>query len=140
MSRRGMHQDEAVRLRTINCLKKNFDDVGVLPYFVPVGGFMVSPLIDIDVGTLYKVAERMENALIQTVKEVGWTQPTPLMVEIRVSLQLDEEFCASEVNKQCLSNLHFARTCTSCDDFVSPVIRKRFSRGLRELEQSCGVI
>jgi hypothetical protein len=140
VSRQDMHQDEAVRLRTINCLKKNFDDVGVLPYFVPVGGFMVLPLIDIDVGTLYKVAERMENALIQTVKEVGWTQPTPLMVEICVSLQLDEEFCASEVNKQCLSNLHFARTCTSCDDFVSPVIRKRFSRGLRELEQSYGVI
>ena len=140
VSRQGMHSDETARNETVNCLKKNLEELDVLPYFVPVGGFMVSPVVDIDVGTLYKIAERMEKALIQTVKEVGWTQPAPVQVEIRVALQLDDEFCASEIKKQCLSNLHFTRTCTSCGDFVSPVIRKRFSRGLWELQKSCEVV
>ena len=138
VSHQGMHNDKAVRSNTINVLKKNFGEVGVLPYFVPVGGFMVSPVVDVDVGTLYKIAERIERALIQTVEEVGWIQPcTSPKVDIRVSLQLDEEFCLSEVKKQCLSQLHFSRTCTSCADFVSPVLRKRFSGGLWELEKLC---
>jgi len=135
VSRQGIHSDEAVRLLTVNCLKRNFEDVGILPYFVPTGGFMVSPVVDIDVGTLYLIAERMEKALIRTVQQVGWTQPTPIKMDIRSSLKLDEEFCASEVKKQCLTNLHFSRTCTSCGDFVSPELRKRFSRGLLELRK-----
>lgn len=140
VSREGMHSDEDTRSRSVDCLKRNFDEVGVLPYFVPVGGFMISPVVDIDVGTLYKIAERIEKALVQTVEEVGWTQPAHAKVEIRLSLQLDEEFCASEARKQCLTNLHLTKTCTSCSDFVSPMLRKRFSSGLWELHKSCGVI
>mmetsp|Transcript_31808 Transcript_31808/g.67376 ORF Transcript_31808/g.67376 Transcript_31808/m.67376 type:complete len:542 (+) Transcript_31808:310-1935(+) len=134
VSRKGIHKDEAVRAKTIACLKKNLEKEGVLPYFVPVGGFMVSPVVDIDVGTLYTIAEKMEVALKTTADEVNWVNVDALSISIRVSLQLDNEFCTSEVRKQCLSHLHFARTCTSCGTFVRPELRKRFSLGLLELE------
>lgn len=135
VSRKGIHKDESVRANTIACLKKNLEQVGVVPYFVP-GGFMVSPVIDIDVGTLYTIAERMEKALQLTADEVNWVQPNALTnnVEIRVTLQLDAEFCASEVKKRCLSHLHFSRACTACGTFVRPELRRRFSKGLFELE------
>jgi len=142
VSRKGIHHDEAVRAKTIACLKKNLELVGVLLYFVPVGGFMVSPVIDIDVGTLYNIAERLEKALQLTVDEVKWVQSDECTTEvkIRVTLQLDEEFCISEVNKRCLSHLHFSRTCTSCGAFVRPELRRRFSKGLLELEPFAEVI
>lgn len=142
VSRQGIHQDASVRSRTIACLKKNLEHVGVVPYFVPVGGFMVSPAIDIDVGTLYTIAEQMEKALLATVDEVGWAQSgvSTTQVEIRVTLQLDDEFCMSEAKKQCLSHLHFSRTCTSCGTFVRPELRRRFSKGLLELESFADII
>ncbi|KAL7547627.1 hypothetical protein ACHAWF_010918 [Thalassiosira exigua] len=136
VSREGFHRDESARARTVSVLRKNMELAGVVPYWVPAGGFMVSPVIDIDVGTLYDAAERMERALLATAEEVKWVQPTSpsVDVEVRVTLRLDNEFCLSEVNKQCRSRLHFARTCTSCDLFVRPALRKRFSSGLLELE------
>jgi adenosylmethionine-8-amino-7-oxononanoate aminotransferase len=142
VSRSGIHKDESTRRRTVACLKENLEQMGVIPYFVPVGGFMVSPVIDIDVGTLYTIAERMEKALVATVEEVNWDQPvvTDTEVEVRVTLQLDEEFCVSEVNKKCLSNLHFSRTCTSCESFVRPELRRRFSQGLLELQSFARII
>ncbi len=143
VSRKGIHKDNTVRAKTIACLKKNLELEGVVPYFVPVGGFMVSPVIDIDVGTLYTIAERLEKALLATVDEVNWVQPgcfLPTEVEIRVTLQLDDDFCTSEVKKQCLSTLHFARTCTSCGTFVRPELRRRFSKGLLELQSFAHLI
>jgi adenosylmethionine-8-amino-7-oxononanoate aminotransferase len=142
VSRDGIHQDESVRAKTIACLKKNLEQVGVVPYFVPVGGFMVSPVIDIDVGTLYTIAERMEKALQLTADEVNWDKPvvTKADVEIRVTLKLDADFCRSEVNKQCLDQFHFSRTCTSCSTFVRPELRRRFSKGLLELEPFAQII
>lgn len=142
VSRKGIHKDEVVRDRTIASLKKNLEHFGVVPYFVPVGGFMVSPVIDIDVGTLYTIAERIEKALLATVNDVKWAKSSPAKaeVEIRVTLKLDDEFCASEVNKQCLSNLHFSRACTSCATFVCPDLRRRFSKGLLELQSFAHLI
>ena len=137
VSRKGIHKDDSVRENTISYLRKNLEQVEVLPYFVPVGGFMVSPVIDhIDVGTLYDIAEKMEEALLLTIREVSWLQPDmpKLEVENRVTLQLDKEFFASEVKKQCLYQLHFSRTCKSCGDFVHPSVRRRFSTGLIELQ------
>jgi len=139
VSRKGIHRDESLRAETISCLKKNLESVGVLPYFVPVGGFMISPVIDIDVGTLYRIGEKLEEALLLTVADVGWEQPTSQnanATEIKVTLQLDQEFLASELKKVCNSQLHFSRTCTSCSDFVHPTVRKRFSRGLIELQNA----
>lgn len=142
VSRNGVHKDESVRAKTIACLKKNLDEEGVVPYFVPAGGFMVSPVIDIDVGTLYAIAERMEKALLATANEVRWAQHDvpSAEVEIRVTLRLDSEFCISEVKKQCLQTLHFGRSCTSCEAFVRPELRRRFSQGLLELQSYAQLI
>mmetsp|Transcript_21958 Transcript_21958/g.47601 ORF Transcript_21958/g.47601 Transcript_21958/m.47601 type:complete len:180 (+) Transcript_21958:1469-2008(+) len=143
VSRKGIHSDESVRAKTVATLRKNLGLVGVLPYFVPVGGFMVSPVIDLDVGSLYKIAEKLEKALFLTVKKVGWEEQQfvpKAEFEIRVRLQLDAEFYANEVNKQCQSQLHFARTCTSCEDFVCPIVRKRFSQSLYELQSTANIV
>jgi adenosylmethionine-8-amino-7-oxononanoate aminotransferase len=71
-TRDGLCEDESFRKNLVATFKKNCDEVGVIPYHVPIGGFMVSPVIDIDVGTIYEMGETLERAITMTMKDVGW--------------------------------------------------------------------
>lgn len=72
----GQNADPAFRSRVVQAFKRHCDDCLVVPYHVPVGGFMISPVIDIDVGTIYDIGERLEEAIRRTMKEVGWDPAT----------------------------------------------------------------
>ena len=49
------------------CLAK-----GVLPYFVPVGGFMLTPRYDDDVDELKSAMLDLAEAALATTREMGW--------------------------------------------------------------------
>lgn len=132
----GQCEDEAYRARVVSAFKKHCDQVGVLPYHVPVGGFMVSPVIDVDVGTIYTMGERLEEALRRTIAEVQWD---PNRVPVRrvsseASIDMKElinRFVGCmEADKQqtasCLPVFHTTRSCTHCSDFVRFERRNRF--------------
>jgi adenosylmethionine-8-amino-7-oxononanoate aminotransferase len=65
--------DVQYRNRAIQIFKKHCDTVGILPYHVPCGGFMLSPVLDINVGTIYEIGERLKEAIVMTKEELGWT-------------------------------------------------------------------
>jgi methionine synthase II (cobalamin-independent) len=71
----GQCREEEYRNRVVQSFKKHCEDLCIIPYFVPVGGFMVSPVIDIDVGTVHEIGERLEEAVKRVVDEVAWVQP-----------------------------------------------------------------
>lgn len=68
----GQNQDPAFRGRVVQAFKRHCEEICIIPYFVPVGGFMVSPVIDIDVATIYEIGQRLEKAIKCTMEEVGW--------------------------------------------------------------------
>ncbi|KAL3916525.1 MAG: hypothetical protein SGILL_005139, partial [Bacillariaceae sp.] len=69
----GDMKDKEYRQRAIKCFRNHCEESGVLPYLVPAGGLMVSPHFDIDVGTLYEMGEKLENAILATMAEIGWS-------------------------------------------------------------------
>lgn len=71
-SHNGQNKDDQFRLKSFATFKRNCEEVGVLPYFVPVGGFMVTPMIDVDVATVQELGRKLEEALLKTAKEMGW--------------------------------------------------------------------
>ena len=73
----GQNADPAFRSNVVQAFKRHCDEALVVPYHVPVGGFMISPVIDIDVGTIYEIGERMEKAIQRTKAEVGWKPISP---------------------------------------------------------------
>ena len=75
----GQNADPAFRSKVVQAFKRHCDDCLVVPYHVPVGGFMISPVIDIDVGTIYDIGERLEEAIKRTMAEVGWEPVTALV-------------------------------------------------------------
>lgn len=130
----GQCGDDAYRARVVSAFKKNCANAGILPYHVPNGGFMVSPVIDIDVGTIYTLGERLEEALILTITEVKW-EPNRVPVR-RVSSDASVDMkdlivrvlgCTT-IDKQqaCLPVFHTTRSCTHCSDFVRFDRRRRF--------------
>lgn len=72
----GQSADPDFRSKVVQAFKRHCDDCLIVPYHVPVGGFMISPVIDIDVGTIYDIGERLEEAIKRTMKEVGWEPVT----------------------------------------------------------------
>ena len=68
----GKNSDEDARQETIASFKRNCEDVGVLPYFVPAGGFMCTPVVDVDVKTIYEIGQKLEEALRMTMSEQRW--------------------------------------------------------------------
>ena len=74
----GQNANKAFRGRVVQAFKRHCEDICIVPYFVPVGGFMVSPVIDIDVATIYEIGERLEEAIKRTMEEVGWVDIEPL--------------------------------------------------------------
>ena len=134
-TRDGQCADPAYRARVVHTFQAKCHEAGILPYHVPNGGFMISPVIDIDVGTLYTMGERLEQALRATIAQVAWD---PTLVPVRkvsseASLDMQELIekvlgDSSNVDKQqvCLPVFHHTRSCTQCSDFVGSDRRYRF--------------
>lgn len=121
----GQNSDEDFRNKVIETFKAACDEAGILPYHVPVGGFMVSPVIDIDVGTVYEIGERFEKAIKKTMEVVGWVKiegVTPSMEPVDLA-KLAEVLPGIE---KCNPVLHRTRSCTSCSSFVSEKVRTHF--------------
>jgi adenosylmethionine-8-amino-7-oxononanoate aminotransferase len=124
-SRTGRNESAEYRANVVKAFKKHCDELNILPYYVPVGGFMVSPVIDIDVGTIYEIGERLEQAVTRTMQEVNWEREDE-------AAQNAETFDMSELatrilqNDRCQPILHKTRSCTSCSSFVSRDVRTRF--------------
>jgi len=74
-SREGQCADQAFRQNVIRVFKEQCIANGMVPYFVPVGGFMMSPVFDIDVGTIYEIGQRFEQILTSVMAQVGWQSP-----------------------------------------------------------------
>jgi hypothetical protein len=152
----GQCRDPEFRTRVVQAFKKHCDEVGVVPYHVPVGGFMVSPVIDVDVGTIYEIGERLVEAIKLTMTEVGWVEQPAVNGESSVgginiqrsrdhyrapsiasastlNLAALAEAKASLMamtqdlgNDKCVPYLHATKCCTSCNSFVCPDVRTRF--------------
>jgi adenosylmethionine-8-amino-7-oxononanoate aminotransferase len=127
----GQNRDAAFRSKVVDAFKESCGKVGVLPYFVPVGGFMVSPVIDIDVGTIYEIGERLEKAVAMTKEAVGWEkQPVDggrggddAITIKQLATQISN---SNNMNEKCHPLLHQTRSCTSCSSFVCKKLRTRF--------------
>jgi adenosylmethionine-8-amino-7-oxononanoate aminotransferase len=72
VSSQGPLADASVRKQAIQILRKHCDAVGVLPYFVPVGGFMITPVFDIEVETLHEMGEKLVQVMERTMEEMRW--------------------------------------------------------------------
>lgn len=122
-SHEGQNMDDQFRLKAFATFKKICEDVGVLPYYVPVGGFMVTPMVDVDVGTIYEIGLKLEEALTKTMKAMKWNAPC----------SRDEESAADasvSIVPTCSTNLHATKSCTSCPNFVCPNVRSRFMQNV----------
>jgi adenosylmethionine-8-amino-7-oxononanoate aminotransferase len=64
--------DPTYRNHVIKVFQKHCDAVGILPYHVPVGGFMLSPVLDVHIDTIHQIGERLTQAILLTKTEVGW--------------------------------------------------------------------
>jgi adenosylmethionine-8-amino-7-oxononanoate aminotransferase len=127
-SKSGKMADAEFRTQTLKVFRKHCEDFGVIPYFVPVGGFMVSPVLDIDVGTIYEMGERLEKAIQCTKEEVGWSvdaeekkqelDDTPEVMPELKDLKIDLS--------KCQTIYHQTKSCTACTSFVSQDVRLHF--------------
>lgn len=117
LSRDGKNSDESIRTETLSILKRHCRSVGILPYFVPVGGFMISPVVDIDIASLYQMGERLEEAIKRTMAETGWEVPSILMS------MSDDSLVKSGVNT--FNNSHSAIMKVSTYSFMCPKLRLR---------------
>ena len=129
-SHEGQNMDDQYRLKAFATFKKVCEEGGILPYFVPVGGFMVTPMVDVDVGTIYEIGLKLEEAIRKTMKEMDWEAPSS---EGETS-KADASAVSPIPPSKCSTNLHATRSCTSCTDFVCQNVRSRFlSRSRRKL-------
>lgn len=107
VSRQGKNSDELFRKKTCAIFKQKCVDLGVLPYFVPAGGFMISPVIDIDVNTLYQMGERLEKAVKETMREIGWEVP-----QIRIQLsEVSSTMSSYTTNDYIMHDLPYGVMC-----------------------------
>ena len=74
----GQNHDPAKRAHAVEAFKRHCEDVAIMPYFVPVGGFMCTPVIDIDVAAIYEIGNRLEEAIKRTKAEVNWAAASPV--------------------------------------------------------------
>lgn len=66
------HRDAAARAAASSRFKQKCAEARVLPYFVPVGGFMLTPRYDDDPEALCAAVEAMAQCALATVREMGW--------------------------------------------------------------------
>jgi adenosylmethionine-8-amino-7-oxononanoate aminotransferase len=127
----GELADPAFKARAMKSVRSHCDEIGVLPYFVPAGGFMVTPVVDIDVGTIYEIGQKLEQAILRTMEEMAWN-----LGEVKVEeksellcIDLPSELVAEPTDQaMCVSYLHQTKSCTLCTDFVSRDVRMHFVR------------
>ena len=74
----------------VKCFHKDCEEVGVLPYMVPCGGFMVSPVVDIDPGTIYETEQKLEEAIFLTMKQIKWKRQAGT-ISLQCHIALDKE-------------------------------------------------
>ena len=94
----------------------------MLPYIVPAGGFMVTPVIDIDVGTVYEIGDKLVEVVKLTMAELRWKaiQKEPQEIECSESITENAAFA------NCHTYSHTTKSCTSCSNFVCRDVRTRF--------------
>lgn len=123
-TKKGEMANPEFKARALKCFRKHCDEVGVLPYLVPAGGFMVTPMVDVDVGTIYEIGSRLEKVILRTMDELGWQGSN----EGESKQELYEISEVVEDIQACQPLLHSTKSCTSCSDFVCPDVRMRFVR------------
>lgn len=133
----GMHKEEGLRSKAITTFRKHCESIGIIPYFVPVGGFMVTPCYDTDVGTIYEIGEKLEEAISLTMKEIGWksqeaavtvARPMPEEIVVDVDPSIANVKAPPVDDAICNTAFHVYKTCTTCSSFVCPDKRQRFLR------------
>jgi adenosylmethionine-8-amino-7-oxononanoate aminotransferase len=125
-TKEGKMGEASYRSRALKCFKKHCEEVGVLPYIVPAGGFMFTPVIDIDVGTVYEIGEKLEQIIVRMMEEIGWKQEK--IGETKQELFDIPELVTGLDLTKCQDFLHQTKSCTSCSDFVCQDLRNRFVR------------
>ncbi len=117
--------DVQYRSRALQCFRKHCEELGILPYIVPAGGFMVTPIVDVDVGTIYEIGSCLEQVLLRTMDDMGWKGSSP--GESKEEPNGIPEIVREDL-KKCHPHLHSTKSCTSCASFVCPDLRMRFIR------------
>jgi len=101
---------------------------------------MISPVIDIDVGTIYDIGERLEEAIKRTMAEVGWEPvievvPTPLTPKAIASKSTLDLTGLAEMAGKGFPRV-VARTPSTVD--LAEAAKKAVSRGSLHLMQDLG--
>jgi len=66
------HPDRAVRRHIASILRQEVSAAGVMPYIVPSGGFMITPVVDVDLVELDEACNRLQTAVVNTMASVDW--------------------------------------------------------------------
>ena len=75
------HADPAARTAANLDFKRRCAEARVLPYFVPVGGFMLTPRYDDDPTMLGDAIKDMAQCALETTRQMGWAPSALLPVE-----------------------------------------------------------
>jgi hypothetical protein len=79
-------------------------------------------VVDIDVGTIYEIGQKLEEAILRTIKEIKWkTQAGTRSLHCHTALDKEPLYIGT-----CQDYLHATKSCTSCSTFVSSSVRMRF--------------
>lgn len=117
LSKGGKMGEEECRRKATACLRKHCEELGVLPYIVPCGGFMVTPVLDIDVGTVYEIGKRLEQVVLRTMREIQWTSKGGTILQVETKALADD---------QRQDYVHKTEPRTSVPNFGSQPVRTRF--------------
>ncbi len=104
------HSDLAERTAANVALKKKCAERGVLPYFVPVGGFMLTPRYDDDPALLTSAVEDLAQCCLEVVNEMSWSTddllPLAKPAEVTITSTTTTTTSASEpIVQEALSEL-----------------------------------
>jgi adenosylmethionine-8-amino-7-oxononanoate aminotransferase len=72
IAKTGRCSDAAYRTTVVTAFRENCNAALILPYLVPIGGFMITPVIDIDAETVTELGARLERAVVRTMQQVAW--------------------------------------------------------------------
>ena len=75
------HSDPRARTAANLDFKKRCAEAKVLPYFVPVGGFMLTPRYDDDPELLGAAIKEMASCALATAREMGWSKSALLPLD-----------------------------------------------------------
>ena len=89
---------------------------------------MVTPLYDIDVGTLYEMALRLEVAVVRTLEDMGWEGGSmevdpALEMQVAESMVISSAFCSQVTSG---ATAHTIRACRTCASNVCENVRTHF--------------